>query len=93
MIQPQVQLILNQRLQQPANISSLSSKVNDMGANLTLKKSPIAATHAQKAQAQARLTPAAPEEGVRLIHAFVRIRDAAVREAIIDWVSEQARHS
>ncbi len=32
-----------------------------------------------------------PEEGLRLLRAFLRISDPAIRAAIIDWVSEQAR--
>ena len=52
----------------------------------------IAAPRKQVAPARTRPIPADPDEGVRLIRAFVRIRDRAVREAIINWVCEQAKH-
>jgi hypothetical protein len=34
--------------------------------------------------------PVSPDDGLRLFKAFVRIPDPAIREAIIEWVSEQA---
>jgi hypothetical protein len=32
-----------------------------------------------------------PEEGRRLVHAFLSIRQPAIRQAIIEYVEEQAR--
>ena len=32
-----------------------------------------------------------PEEGRRLVHAFLEIRQPAIRQAIIEYVEEQAR--
>ena len=32
-----------------------------------------------------------PEEGLRLMHAFLEIKNAEVREAIIKYVEEQSR--
>jgi len=32
-----------------------------------------------------------PEEGRRLVHAFLNIRQPAIRQAIIEYVEEQAR--
>jgi hypothetical protein len=34
--------------------------------------------------------PVSPDDGLRLFKAFVRIPDPAIREAIIEWVSQQA---
>jgi hypothetical protein len=38
--------------------------------------------------ASASLSPPKPEEGVRLVHAFHGIKHAALREAIIKFVTE-----
>lgn len=62
-----------------------------MGANFTGKETSVTATQSREAPRLARFTPAAPEEGARLIRAFVKIPDPAVRQTIIDWVCEQAK--
>jgi hypothetical protein len=35
---------------------------------------------------------AKPEEGLRLMHAFLSIKQAEVRERIIQYVTEQSKH-
>ena len=65
--------------------------LTDIGATFTARDTSISATLAPEAPERTQATPASRQEGVRLIQAFVRITDRAVREAIIDWVSEQAK--
>ena len=65
--------------------------LTDMSATFTARDTSISATHGHEAPERTQATPASPEEGVRLIQAFVRIPDRTVREAIIDWVSERAK--
>jgi hypothetical protein len=63
-----------------------------MGKSLNIKDIRSTATRLREAPKEGRLKPAAPEEGLRLIRAFVSIPDPAIREAIIEIVSEQAKY-
>jgi len=63
-----------------------------MGKILHIEELQASAARLRQRPKQARFTPAVPEEGVRLIKAFMSIPDPAVREAIVEMIAEQAKY-
>ena len=63
-----------------------------MGNNLNIEKLQPSVVRLRQRPKETRFTAAAPEEGVRLIRAFVSIPDPAIREAIIEIIAEQAKY-
>ena len=63
-----------------------------MDNNLNLEKLQPSVVRLRQPPKETRFTPAVPEEGVRLIRAFVSIPDPAIRKAIVEMVAEQAKY-
>ena len=63
-----------------------------MGKILNIEELQAPAARLRQRSKQAHFRPAAPEEGCRLIRAFVSIPDPAIRSAIVEMIAEQAKY-
>ena len=63
-----------------------------MGKILNIEKLPPSVARLRPPPKEARFPPGAPEDGLRLIRAFVSIPDPAIRAAIVEMVAEQAKY-
>jgi len=63
-----------------------------MGEVLNIENLKTSSAGPREPPKEARFRPPAPEDGLRLIRAFVSIPDPAIRAAILEMVTEQAKY-
>jgi len=63
-----------------------------MGEVHNIEKLKASSARLREPPKEARFPPPAPEDGLRLIRAFVSIPDPAIRAAILEMVTEQAKY-